>query len=183
MKMPDFVVAQSSLSQGGETFAIGETGFAFSRSQRPAATLTSWNSGKAIPDAARKVLDAQAHFRNIVGLVGVPTESDAVGALSAEWILGRTFSDLVSIVVRDGGTCKPNQLLDDTAFGIVEAKRFCATAVIVLVQESGNKDADRCRSALQNAFQTGSVESNVLYASKFATELPVWFASISAEPL
>jgi hypothetical protein len=145
--------------------------------------LTSWNSGKAIPDAARDVLEIHEQFRNIVGLIGVPTEYDAVGAVRAEWILGRTPSGLVSLVVRDAGTCDPDQLLDDTAFGIVEAKRFCAAAVIVVVQEGGNKSAEKCRSALQKAFQTVSVQSNVLYASKFAAELPVWFASITAETL
>ncbi|MGA7780062.1 MAG: hypothetical protein WCA85_20425 [Paraburkholderia sp.] len=179
MKMPDFLMAHSATDGRSNTFAIGETGFSFDNSQRPAATLNQWVSGEDIPDAARKVLERHGQFKDVTGLIRVPTESDAADEVHAEWILVRTSSGLVSIVVRDANTCEPSQLQEDMAFAVVEAKRYCASSVVVLVQESRHKEPDSCRTALQKVFKTASVNPDQLYASNIAAELPVWFASVS----
>jgi hypothetical protein len=180
MKMPEFLNGQSGAERTSDAFAIGETGFSFSARQRPTSTLAPWIFGESLPDAACHVLLGHGQFQNISGLLRVPTESDATGEIRAEWILGRASSGLVSIVVRDGATCDPTRLLNDIEFAIDEAKRYCATSVVVLVQEGRPKEGKACRAALQSAFATTDVQSDYLYASKLSTELPVWFASLSA---
>ncbi|MBN3805240.1 hypothetical protein GXB81_19615 [Paraburkholderia sp. Ac-20336] len=177
MNMPDFLTRHSASATLDEPFLIGETGFSFGRSQRPTPSLAQWTDGE-IPETAREVLQAQSGFSGFTGLIRVATELDTFGVPHAEWVLGKTSLGLLSMVVRDASHCAEHRLRDDVAFAIAEAKRYCAVAAIVFVQQ-GRNDATRCHDALRAAFDVEVVEADVLYKSGLTSDIPVWFASLS----
>jgi hypothetical protein len=177
MKMLDFLTGQSANATLDESFLIGDTGFSLGKSQQPALPLAQWKYGE-IPKSAREVLQAQCGFSGFAGLLRVPIKPDASGATHADWILGRTSSGLLSVVVREASRCDAARLRDDMAYAVAEAKRYCAAGVIVLVQQ-GRNDSTSCRDALQGAFGAEVVETDVLYKCDSTSTMPVWFASLS----
>lgn len=177
MKMPGFLTGLSTSAVFTESFLIGESGFSFGRSERPPPALAQWLQGE-IPEIAREVLQVQSGFSGFIGLTRTTIESDTSGVAHAEWILGRTSSGLLSVVVRDASQCEERRLRDDVTFAVAEAKRYCAVAAVVFVQQ-GRTEASRCRSALQDAFETAVVQTDVLYKGDLTSGMPVWFASLS----
>lgn len=180
MKMPGFLTARSANTPLDGPFLIGETGFSFSGSQRPMPPLARWTEGE-IPETTRKMLRVQGGFDGFAGLIRVAIASDVFGIAQAEWVLGRTSRGLLSVVVRDAGPCDANRLRDDAIFAVAEAKRYCAVAAIVFVQQ-GRIDATRCRDALQEAFDRDAVETDRLYECNVTSGVPVWFACLSYCP-
>jgi hypothetical protein len=177
MKMPAFLTGQATGTQIDEPFLIGESGFSFGRNQRPTHPLARWTQGE-IPEIAREVLQIQSGFSGFTGLIRVAIESDALRITRAQWVLGRTSTGLLSVVVRDASQCDANRLRDDANFAVSEARRYCAVAAIVFAQQ-GRNDATRCRDALQTAFSTEVGETDLLYKSGLTFDMPVWFASLS----
>jgi hypothetical protein len=177
MKVSDFLTAPSPSAVLEEPFLIGETGFSFVRRRRPALPLAEWTQGE-IPKTARDVLQVQSAFTHFVGLVRVAIELDELGATRAEWILGRTSTGLLSVVVRDASQCTTKQLSEDVTFAVAEGERYCAAAAVVFVQQLRDA-ADECSGTLQSTFGVASAEVDVLYMSNLITDLPVWFAILS----
>lgn len=104
--------------------------------------------------------------------------SDASGVTHAEWVLGRTSSGLLSVVVRDASQCDVGRLRGDVTYAVAEAKRYCAVGAVILVQQ-GRDDATWCLDALQEAFGAEVAESDLLYQCGFTSDMPVWFACLS----
>lgn len=177
MKMPGFLTGRSADTPLDESFLIGETGFSFSRSQRPMPPLARWAQGE-IPETTREMLRVQSGFDGFASLIQAAIESNAFGIAHAEWLLGRTSRGLLSVVVRDAGQCDASRLRDDAIFAVAEAKRYCAVAAIVFVQQRRN-DAPRCRDAFQKAFDMDVMEADRLYESGVTSGVPVWFACLS----
>jgi hypothetical protein len=179
MKLLEFLEARTPSRPMTDSFPIGETGFSFHTSQRPAAALAPWVAGDAIPANAREVLEKSDRFADIAGLLRVPVESDASNEVRMEWVLARCASGLVSMIVRDASTCAADTLLDDMAFAVMEAERYCAQSVIVLIEDSDPRGAPACVAALRDVFGTGHIERNRLYGSAVPTRIPLWFANLS----
>lgn len=179
MKMPDYLMVSEGSAPARMAHPIGETGFSFKESERPNSALTLWINADAIPQAARAVLQAKGQFEGLTGLIRVLTEVDAFGRFRAGWVLGRTTGGLVSIVVGDANHCSAKGLLDDAAFSVRQAERYCATSAVVLVQQSDANGGREAREALESAFMASYVQPDLLYESRLHSGIPVWFACLS----
>lgn len=179
MKMPDYLMVSEGAAAARMAYPIGETGFSFRESERPNSALTAWIDADAIPPAARAVLQAKGQFEGLTGLIRVLTDVDAFGRFCAGWVLGRTTGGLVSIVVRDANRCSAKGLLDDAAFSVRQAERYCATSAVVLVQQSDAKGGRDAREALESGFMASYVQPDLLYESRLHSEIPLWFACLS----
>ncbi|MEM5345646.1 hypothetical protein [Paraburkholderia azotifigens] len=179
MKMPDYLMVSEGTAPARKAYPIGETGFSFKEGERPNSALALWIDADAIPQAACAVLQAKGQFEGLTGLIRVLTEVDGFGRFRAGWVLGRTTDGLVSIVVRDANHCSAKGLLDDAAFGVRQAERYCATSVVVLVQQSDANGSRGAREVLESAFMASYVQPDQLYASRLHSEIPLWFACLS----
>ena len=179
MKMPDYLMVSDGTAPARMAFPIGETGFSFKETERPNSALTWWIDADAIPLAARAVLQSKGQFEALTGLIRVLTEVDGFGRFRAGWVLGRTTGGLVSIVVRDANYCSAKDLLDDVAFSIRQADRYCAACAVVLVQQSDANGGREAREALESACMASYVQPDVLYESRLHSEMPLWFAFLS----
>jgi hypothetical protein len=179
MKIPDYLMVSEGTAPARMAYPIGETGFSFKESERPNSALTLWIDADAIPLPARAVLQSKGQFGALTGLIRVLTEVDGFGRFRAGWVLGRTTGGLVSIVVRDANHCSAKGLLDDAAFGVRQAERYCATSAVVLVQQSDTNGGREAREALESAFMASYVQPDLLYESRLHSEIPLWFACLS----
>lgn len=178
--MPDYLVVSERPTSERMAHLIGETGFSFKESERPNSALTSWIHSESIPQTARSVLQSNGQFEGLTGLIRVPTEADAFGRFRASWVLGRTTGGLTSIVVRDANHCSTKGLLEDAAFGVRQAERYCAISAVVLVQQNDSNGGCPAREALKSAFMTSYVQSDILYQSRLHSQIPLWFACLSS---
>lgn len=165
MKVADFLIARPANYGKSQPFIIGETGFSFDDSVRPASIMDAWLSGEGVPVAARDVLSQNPQFTEIVGLIGVPTGSPAQRRPSSGWILARASSGLISISIRDARNCDSSRLLHDAEFATDEAERFAANFAIVLVQAANGTEADNERKMLAAESGTEIPELNRLCRS------------------
>ncbi|CAD6559471.1 hypothetical protein LMG28727_06861 [Paraburkholderia kirstenboschensis] len=179
MEMPDYLMASESTTSVQMSRLIGETGISFRESERPNSALTSWIHAETIPETARSVLQSNGQFEGLTGLIRVLTEADAFGRFRAGWILGRTTDGLTSIVVRDANHCSTKTLLDDAAFAVRQAARYCATSAVILVQQNDSSGSRPAREALESAFMASDVQADVLYDSQLHSEIRVSFARLS----
>jgi hypothetical protein len=137
-------------------------------------------SGKGLPAAARDALASNPRFADIVGLIGVPTESPRQRRPSSGWILARASSGLVSVAIRDAHDCDSGSLAADAEFATQAAQRFAAKSIVILVQAETDKDAEIGRKALESTFRTNVPGLNCLYFSGEARS-PLWLASLSGK--
>ncbi|WP_414450830.1 hypothetical protein AB4851_17435 [Burkholderia sp. 22PA0099] len=181
MKMPDCLFGRSTSTDLDEPLLLGETGFSFARTQRPAAPLAQWAHG-GVPTAARAALQAQAGFADPETLSYVPLERDSLGGVEAEWILARAAAGLLSIFVRDARGGEAGRMLDDMRFAVAEARRFRAAAALVFVQQARGGDLARCLDAVRAACQADAIiKPGRLHAAPAgANDLPAWFCCLPA---
>ncbi len=180
MKMPDGLPGHDAARvDRNERLLLGETGFSFPRTRRPAAPLAPWAHGD-VPEAARAALRADDTLADLETLSYVPLERDALGETDAEWILGRTAAGLLSIVVRDARHAEAAQLREDTAFALAEARRLHAMGAIVFVQDTRGHDLARCLDAMRDAFAVAAIEPGRLQTAAVDAALPVRFCCLIA---
>ena len=180
MKAADFLIARPANCSKPQRFMLGETGFSFGDSDRPTSIADIWTSGNDLPAGARRVLAKNPQFADIVGLLGVPTESHKHRPPTSGWILARASSGLVSVAIRDSQDCDSARLLEDAEFATKEAQRFAAKSVVILVRGATDKDAEIGRKTLEITFATDIPELNQIYLSGQAG-FPTWLASLSSK--
>lgn len=166
MVLPDYLTIPARDGFRDTACLLGETGIGLRRAGRPDSPLAGWMRDIAIPARARAILEADANFHGIAGLIGVFAEQDAFGEYHAAWLLARASGGLVSVVVRDAEGCSTAQLRQDACFSLSQARRYCAHHAALLVQSrQGNEEPAAVGVLFGKVFGRSSAEVDRLYES------------------
>ncbi|PLZ01505.1 hypothetical protein CY652_15430 [Burkholderia sp. WAC0059] len=182
MVLPDYLTIPARVDSGGLACLLGETGMVLRRGERPVSPLAGWMRDGAIPARARALLESDAHFRDITGLIGVLAEPDAFGEYRAAWVLARASGGLASVVVRDAQGCSAAQLQDDVRFARIQAKRYCARRAAVLLQSPEIGERAPGADLFVRAFGRDGVEPDRLYDAAENDGVGLSYAWLSAGP-
>jgi len=166
MVLPHYLTIPACVGADETICVMGETGIGLQPAGRPDSPLAGWRRDGAVPARARAILEADANFRGIEGLIGAFTEPDAFGDYRAAWILARASDGLVSMVVRDADGCSTAQLRDDARFSLSQARRYCARRAALLVQSRRQNERPAAVGLLfGEVFGRPGVELDRLYES------------------
>ena len=166
MILPDYLTISVTNETGRAFHLLGETGMTLREAQRPALQLASWLHGEQIPNRAREVLESEACFAGIAGLLRVTVEQDGADGFRAVWVLARAPEGLVSVVVRDAMSASVAQLRDDARLSMYQARRYCARNAIVLVQSQNAAQSMSGLGQFAVAFDHPDVAQNRLYCAR-----------------
>lgn len=183
MVLPDYLTIPARVGALDAACLLGETGIGLRRAGRPDSPLAGWMRGGAIPARAREILEADADFRGIAGLIGVFAEPDAFGEYRAAWILARACGGLTSVTVRDADGCSAAQLREDMRFSLAQARRYCARRAALLVQ-SRQPDAEPDAAGLLfgRVFGRRGAEPDRLYEDTGRDGIGLSYSWVSAGP-
>jgi hypothetical protein len=181
MTLPDYLTIPVTHESGLASRLLGETGMTLRREQRPAAPLTDWLYDENIPDKARAVLESEARFAGIAGLIRVAFEPTGGEGFAAIWVLARAPEALVSVMVRDAGSATGIQLQNDVGFSMQQARRYCARAAILLVQSRTTSESMAGFSQFSVVYEQPHPVCDRMYRAQEIDGISLNYAWLSAD--